>query len=100
VPLQVWSYAGLAIALLAIGYGSWMIVRTILLGIDLPGYASLMTAVLFLGGIQLAGMGVLGEYMGRIFEEVKARPLYLINNIWRQTDHPDTRRTHKAHIGS
>ena len=96
LPLQVWSYAGLAIALLAIGYGSWMIVRTILFGIDLPGYASLMTAVLFLGGIQLVGMGVLGEYMGRIFEEVKARPLYLIRNIWRQSDQSDTRKAPKV----
>jgi glycosyltransferase involved in cell wall biosynthesis len=84
VPLQVWSYAGLAIALLALGYGSWMVLRTLLFGIDLPGYASLMTAVLFLGGIQLIGMGVLGEYLGRIFEEVKARPLYLVRDKWKQ----------------
>lgn len=83
VPLQVWSYAGLAIALLAIGYGTWMILRTLLFGIDLPGYASLMTAVLFLGGIQLIGMGVLGEYLGRVFEEVKSRPLYLVRDVWR-----------------
>ena len=84
IPLQVWSYAGLAVALLAIGYGGWMVLRTLLFGIDLPGYASLMTAVLFLGGIQLIGMGVLGEYLGRIFEEVKARPLYLVREEWRQ----------------
>ena len=83
-PLQVWSYAGLAIALIALGYGSWMVLRTLLFGIDLPGYASLMTAVLFLGGIQLIGMGVLGEYLGRIFEEVKQRPLYLVRTNWRQ----------------
>ena len=82
VPLQVWSYAGLAIALLAIGYGGWMVLRTLLFGIDLPGYASLMTAVLFLGGIQLIGMGVLGEYLGRVFEEVKSRPLYLVRDVW------------------
>jgi len=82
MPLQVWSYAGLAIALLALGYGGWMVLRTLLFGIDLPGYASLMTAVLFLGGIQLVGMGVLGEYLGRIFEEVKGRPLYLIRETW------------------
>ena len=84
MPLQVWSYAGLAIALIALGYGSWMVLRTLLFGIDLPGYASLMTAVLFLGGIQLIGMGVLGEYLGRIFEEVKQRPLYLVRTNWRQ----------------
>jgi len=84
MPLQVWSYAGLVIALIALGYGSWMVLRTLLFGIDLPGYASLMTAVLFLGGIQLIGMGVLGEYLGRIFEEVKQRPLYLVRTTWIQ----------------
>ena len=83
MPLQVWSYAGLAIALIALGYGSWMVLRTLLFGIDLPGYASLMTAVLFLGGIQLIGMGVLGEYIGRIFEEAKGRPIYIIKERWR-----------------
>jgi len=83
LPLQVWSYAGLAIAILALGYGGWMVIRTLLFGIDLPGYASLMTAVLFLGGIQLIGMGVLGEYLGRIFEEVKNRPLFIISETWK-----------------
>ena len=83
LPLQVWSYAGLAIAILALGYGGWMVLRTLLFGIDLPGYASLMTAVLFLGGIQLLGMGVLGEYLGRIFEEVKNRPLFIVSEIWK-----------------
>ena len=83
LPLQVWSYAGLAIAIVALGYGGWMVLRTILFGIDLPGYASLMTAVLFLGGIQLIGMGVLGEYLGRIFEEVKNRPLFIISETWK-----------------
>ena len=78
MPLQVWSYAGLAIALIAFTYGSWMVLRTLIFGIDLPGYASLITAVLFLGGVQLMGMGVMGEYLGRVFEEAKQRPLYLI----------------------
>ena len=84
MPLQIWSYAGLTIALIAMAYGSWMVIRTFLFGIDLPGYASLMTAVLFLGGIQLLGLGVLGEYLGRIFEEVKCRPLYLIREKWQK----------------
>jgi len=84
IPLQVWSYAGLLIALLALGYGSWMVVRTLIFGTDLPGYASLMTAVLFLGGIQLVGLGVLGEYIGRIYHEAKARPLYIQMEEWSQ----------------
>ena len=83
LPLQVWSYGGLAIALLALSYGGWMVLRTVLFGIDLPGYASLMTAVLFLGGIQLIGMGVLGEYVGRIFEEAKGRPLFIVKETWK-----------------
>ena len=84
VPLQVLSGSGVAIAFLALLYGSWMVLRTLVFGIDLPGYASLMTAVLFLGGVQLIGLGVLGEYLGRVFEEVKARPLYLVRESWEQ----------------
>ena len=61
-----------------------MVLRTLSFGIDLPGYASLMTSVLFLGGIQLIGLGVLGEYLGRVFEEVKGRPLYLVRGSWEQ----------------
>ena len=74
----------MAIALAALVYGGWMVLRTLIFGIDLPGYASLMTAVLFLGGIQLIGLGVLGEYLGRVFEEVKGRPLYLVRDRWDQ----------------
>jgi hypothetical protein len=84
VPLQVLSGGGLLIACLALLYGAWMVLRTLVFGIDLPGYASLMTAVLFLGGVQLLGLGVLGEYLGRVFEEVKRRPLYLVRERWRQ----------------
>jgi len=82
VPLQVLSGSGLLIAAIAMLYGSWMVLRTILFGIDLPGYASLMTAVLLLGGMQLLGLGMLGEYLGRVFEEVKQRPLYLVRERW------------------
>ena len=84
VPLQVLSGSGVAVAFLALLYGGWMVLRTLVFGIDLPGYASLMTAVLFLGGVQLIGLGVLGEYLGRVFEEVKARPLYLVRERWEQ----------------
>ena len=85
LPLQVLSGGGLIIASLALLYGAWMVLRTLLFGIDLPGYASLITAVLFLGGLQLIGLGVLGEYLGRVFEEVKRRPLYLVRERWQQT---------------
>jgi len=88
VPLQVLSGSGVLIACLALLYGIWMVLRTLLFGIDLPGYASLMTAVLLLGGLQLIGLGVLGEYLGRVFEEVKGRPLYLVRERWQQGSAP------------
>ena len=84
LPLQILSGAGVAIAAVALLYGAWMILRTVVNGVDIPGYASLMTAVLFLGGVQLIGLGVVGEYIGRVFEEVKNRPLYLIRHQWKQ----------------
>ncbi len=61
-------------------YASFIIIRTILFGIDVPGYASLLTVTLFLGGVQLIGIGVLGEYIGRIYIESKRRPNYIIEN--------------------
>jgi glycosyltransferase involved in cell wall biosynthesis len=95
VPLQVLSAGGLLIACLALLYGAWMVLRTLVFGIDLPGYASLMTAMLFLGGVQLLGLGVLGEYLGRVFEEVKRRPLYLVRERWRQGNALDSASTHR-----
>lgn len=79
LPLRVWSLLGLFISALSLAYGSYLVIRTIIYGIDLPGYASLMAATLFIGGIQLISLGVIGEYIGRIFEEVKRRPLYLVS---------------------
>lgn len=82
LPLKIWSYIGLFFALFAFCYASFLIIRTFLSGIDVPGYASLMVAVLFLGGIQLIGLGIIGEYLGRIYEEVKGRPLYLVRDCY------------------
>lgn len=78
VPLTIWVYAGFIVALLALIYGCWIIIKTLLFGVDVPGYASLLTAILFLGGIQLMGIGILGEYIGRIYSESKQRPIYII----------------------
>ncbi|MDQ3144700.1 MAG: glycosyltransferase family 2 protein [Pseudomonadota bacterium] len=78
VPLRVWSYVGGAVALGALGYAIFIIIRTLTSGIQVPGYASLMVAILFLGGLQLLSLGVLGEYVGRILTEVKHRPLYVV----------------------
>jgi glycosyltransferase involved in cell wall biosynthesis len=80
VPLRVWSYLGGVVALLALGYAVFLTVRTMLWGVQVPGYASLMVAVLFLGGLQLLSLGVLGEYVGRILVEAKGRPLYVVRD--------------------
>jgi glycosyltransferase involved in cell wall biosynthesis len=80
VPLRVWLYIGLMISFMAFIYGSWIVIKTLVYGIDLPGYASMLTAVLFLGGIQLMGIGILGEYIGRIYKEAKRRPIYIIED--------------------
>lgn len=79
-PLRVWTYLGLAIALAAFVFGAFIIGRVLLLGRDLPGYASLITVVLFLGGVQLIGLGILGEYLGRIYSETKGRPIYIVRD--------------------
>ncbi|WP_448532960.1 glycosyltransferase family 2 protein [Parathermosynechococcus lividus] len=79
-PLQVWLYVGLMISGVALIYALWLIVRTLLFGADLPGYPSLMVAILFMGGVQLLTLGIIGEYIGRIYEEVKQRPLYLVRD--------------------
>lgn len=79
LPLRIWSFIGLILALVSVCYGLWLSLRTVLWGIDIPGYASLMFATLFLSGVQLISLGVLGEYIGRIFTEVKGRPLYLVS---------------------
>ncbi|MBF2026601.1 MAG: glycosyltransferase family 2 protein [Oscillatoriales cyanobacterium C42_A2020_001] len=81
-PLKVWSYIGLALSLLAFLYASFLVIRTLIFGVDVPGYASLMVVLLFLGGIQLITLGVIGEYIGRVYEEVKGRPLYLVKNSY------------------
>ena len=78
VPLRVWSYVGGFIAVVALAYAFFLIARTILYGIDVAGYASMMVAVLFLGGVQLLSLGVLGEYIGRILVETKRRPIYVV----------------------
>lgn len=80
-PLRVCSYIGLLIVLLAFARGLWIICRVLFQGVDVPGYASLMVAILFLGGVQLIFLGVIGEYIGRIYIETKRRPIYIVREI-------------------
>ncbi|AXF58624.1 glycosyltransferase [Leclercia sp. W6] len=77
-PLRVWSYIGLGVASVSFIYGAWMIIDTLAFGNPVRGYPSLLVSILFLGGVQLIGIGVLGEYIGRIYVETKQRPKYLI----------------------
>jgi glycosyltransferase involved in cell wall biosynthesis len=80
VPLRIWSYIGALVALFALGYATFLAVQTMLFGNPVPGYASIMVSVLFLGGVQLISLGVLGEYVGRILTETKQRPLYVVRD--------------------
>ena len=90
LPLKVWSYIGLIISFISLLYASFLVLRTLIFGIDVPGYASLMVAILFIGGIQLITLGVMGEYLSRIYEEVKGRPLYFVREKYGFTNKEKT----------
>ncbi|MBB5350770.1 glycosyltransferase involved in cell wall biosynthesis [Haloferula luteola] len=77
-PLRMWTGVGLAISAVAMFYAGWIALRTLLFGADVPGWATLVVAVFFLGGIQIFSIGVLGEYLGKIFVEVKGRPSHIV----------------------
>ena len=80
MPLRIWSYLGGAVALAALAYAAWMVVQTLAYGSPVAGYPSIFVAVLFLGGVQLVSLGILGEYVGRILIEAKQRPLYVVRD--------------------
>jgi polyisoprenyl-phosphate glycosyltransferase len=90
-PLRLFSWAGLLVSSIAFCWGAWIAARTLIFGVDLPGYASLLVSILFLGGIQLLGIGVLGEYIGRIFSEAKRRPAFLVRRVYHAGDEPHGR---------
>ena len=81
LPLRVWSYIGAGVGFLGLIYMVYILFSTMIKGVSVPGYASLMCVVLFLGSIQLISIGVLGEYLGRVSEEVKKRPVYVVSTI-------------------
>jgi glycosyltransferase involved in cell wall biosynthesis len=81
VPLRLWTYIGSGISVFAIFYAIYMVLDEIFFGNSVPGYPSLMTAILFLGGVQLIGIGILGEYVGRIYIEAKHRPRYVVKDV-------------------
>ena len=89
LPLMVWTYIGVAVSIFALCMAVYLLLQTLIYGVDVPGYASIIVSVMFLGGIQLLSLGVLGEYIGRIFGEVKRRPLYLVAERVGEPSQPD-----------
>jgi hypothetical protein len=81
LPLRMWTYIGWGLALFSMIFAIWIVLRTLIHGVDVPGYASLMVVVLFLGGMQLMSLGIIGEYVGRLYMETKQRPIYVIDRI-------------------
>ena len=85
-PLKIWTYIGFCISVLSFLYISFLILRVLAWGVDVPGYASLMVMIAFFGGLQLMGIGILGEYIGRIYMESKRRPSYIARRIYRNME--------------
>ena len=81
-PLRIWTYLGATVSLLSFLFAIFIIFKVLLYGVDAPGYASIMVAVTFLGGLQLIGIGVIGEYLGRTYIESKRRPVYLVRQVY------------------
>ena len=79
-PLRLWSGIGVVTALLSVGFGAWIVVDHFIYGSDVPGWATIVTGMAFLSGVQLLSIGILGEYVGRIFDEVKQRPVYVVGS--------------------
>jgi polyisoprenyl-phosphate glycosyltransferase len=92
VPLQIWTYIGLVCAGGAFAYFVVTVAQKLFWGIDVPGYASLLSVVLFFNGVLLVSNGIQGEYLARIFEEVKGRPLYVVGGTWGIAPDPGRRR--------
>ena len=84
VPLRIWTYIGGFVSVATFVYAVYLIIKTLIYGGDTPGYASLMVVILFSTGVQLIGIGVLGEYIGRVFSEVKKRPSYIVREIFEE----------------
>ncbi len=78
LPLKIWSYLGIVVSAGAIAYALYFAIQTLVFGVDVPGFPSLIVSITFFAGVQLISLGVLGEYLSRVFDEVKARPLFVV----------------------
>lgn len=92
-PLKAFLYIGILVAIPSLLYAIYIMVKTIIFGVQLPGYASILVSILFLGGVQLIGIGVLGEYVGRAYIEAKRRPIYVVRKII----HNQPQQNHEQH---
>jgi glycosyltransferase involved in cell wall biosynthesis len=101
VPIRIWTYVGALIASVSLLYALWIVATTLILGLDVPGYASLITAILFMGGVQLISLGIIGEYIARIFLETKERPIYIVDHSRSAMERrpPSTRQSPAARAG-
>lgn len=89
VPLRIWTYVGGVGAIATLAYAVFIVVKTLIHGVDVPGYASLLVAILFFGSLQLISLGILGEYLGRIYLETKQRPIYLVRQRYDASTVPE-----------
>jgi glycosyltransferase involved in cell wall biosynthesis len=85
VPLRIWTYVGMGMALISLIYSLYLFVNTLVFGIDVPGYASTVILILVFGGLNMFALGIIGEYVGRIYTEVRQRPLYVVRSEHRST---------------
>ncbi len=86
IPLRMWTYIGLVMTLVSMMYSGFLFFRTLLLGVDTPGYASTVILILTFGGMNMFALGIIGEYVGRIYVEVRQRPLYIVRSVYRHSD--------------
>ena len=78
VPLKIWSYIGALVSAISLGYALYFFVHTMVTGVDVPGFPSLIVSIMFFAGVQLISLGIIGEYLARVYEEVKGRPLFIV----------------------
>jgi len=98
-PLRVATYLGVATAVLAFGYGSWIVLKALFWGDPVAGWPTMMAVILFLGGTQLVALGLIGEYLGRLYDEAKQRPLYLVD-AWQPPTGVSSWQVHPGQGGS
>lgn len=100
LPLRIWTYVGSILVLLMVFFASFIILRALIWGIDVPGYASLMVVMLLVGAVNLVAIGIFGEYLGRVLIEVRGRPSYLVSEHVMIGEGDPARGAHSTHPGS